>query len=408
MSSFSSSSSSDADSFRVQSWDELDISEHLLRGIYSKGFEQPSPIQQQAIKPILLGRDIIAQAQSGTGKTATFAIGTLQRVNVGQNVTQAVILSPTHELSHQIFSTVKDLGQHIPGLRVELCVGGTTSSVSAPPPIRRGGIKPALSEGGGKAPHIIVGCPGKICDLIDRKLISLNRLTMVVIDEADAMIAKFSDQLSLVLTPVPESAQIVLFSATLPADIRAQTDYLLKDPVVISVQPEKVSLDGIGQFYMEAMDDLDKYDQLKAIYNNLTVSQCIIYCNSVNRVITLYESLINDGFPACHIHRNMLRATRDYEFERFKTGNARVLVSTDITARGIDIQQVSVVINFDLPKDIATYIHRIGRSGRWGRKGFGINLVTNRDIGQLKAIERFYKCNIREMSDDVLKQMGTA
>lgn len=194
--------------------------------------------------------------------------------------------------------------------------------------------------------------------------------------------------------------QIALFSATLPANIREITDKFMRNPVNIIVKAESLTLEGIKQFYIAVNNDYEKYSTLKDIYNLISVSQCIIYCNSVNRVIELYNSMKNDNFPVSCIHSNMNKNERQTSFNEFKCGTSRVLISSDITARGIDIQQVSIVINFDIPKDIHIYLHRIGRSGRFGRKGCGINLVTQRDVQKLRDIERYYATEICEFPND--------
>jgi len=183
----------------------------------------------------------------------------------------------------------------------------------------------------------------------------------------------------------------------LPPNIFAITDKLMRDPVRICVKAEQLTLEGISQFYVAVEDDRQKYATLKHIFSYLTVSQCIIYCNSVKRVADLYEAMREDDFPVCCIHSSMDKPSREAAISDFRNGKSRVLISSNVTARGIDIQQVSIVINFDVPKDVHTYLHRIGRSGRWGRKGVGINFITRRDITKLKEIEGYYSCEIREM-----------
>jgi len=373
------------------SWDSLGISEELLRGIFSYGFESPSPIQSKAIKPIMNGRDIIAQAQSGTGKTATFSIGALSRVNPKENCNQVLIMSPTHELTSQITGVIKGLGNLIPGLRIKTVIGGSS-------------IDDDVEEMHKTPPHIIVGTPGRVYDMMRRRHISAKKLKLVILDEADEMLSSgFKDQVYNIFQFLNKDVQIALFSATLPAEILPITEKFMRNPVRISVAAEKLSLEGINQYYVALDDDRQKYDTLKDLYNGITFSQCIIYCNSKERVQDLYDAMIQDQFPVCCIHSNMDKQERAKSFTDFRTGNARVMISSNVTARGIDIQQVSVVVNFDIPRDKHTYIHRIGRSGRWGRKGIGINFVTRRDSMNMRSIEDFYRCQIRELPADITK-----
>ena len=372
----------------ISNWDELDLHEDILRGIYNYGFEKPSPIQCKAIKPIIDKFDIIAQAQSGTGKTATFCIGTLARIDVTKNATQAMIMAPTHELSKQITNVIQSLSSMMNGIRIQTIIGGGSINVNA-------------ETMNASPPHIIVGCPGRIQDLIKRKYINVSSIKIVVLDEADEMLSTgFKDQIYNIFKFFNKHIQIVLFSATLPPHIHDITSRLMHNPVTINVARESLTLEGIKQYYIAINDDREKYQVLKELYNLISVSQCIIYCNSVKRVIDLTDAMREDTFPVCCIHSNMTANERECAFEEFKSGAARVLISSNVTARGIDIQQVSVVINFDIPRDIQTYLHRIGRSGRWGRKGTGINFITRRDIQKIKEIEEYYQCQIDEFPNN--------
>jgi translation initiation factor 4A len=250
-----------------------------------------------------------------------------------------------------------------------------------------------------RTPHIIVGCPGRIYDMIQRRHINASILKLVVLDEADEMLSEgFIQQTQGIFRELNEKAQIALFSATLPQNItQITTNFMNSEPIFISVKSESLTLEGIKQYYIALENDEQKYATLKDLYEHISVSQCIIYCNSVQRVIYLYEALHADNFPVCYIHSRMGGEERELAFKEFRTGAARVLISSNVTARGIDIQQVSVVINFDVSRDIHTYLHRIGRSGRWGRKGTGINFVTKRDVYTLREIERYYATQIEEL-----------
>jgi len=366
-------------------WDELELIPDLLRGIYAYGFEKPSPIQSKAIEPIKQGKDLIAQAQSGTGKTATFTIGVLSRIDMNDNFTQGLIMAPTHELAQQISTVIDSLSSMMTGIRIKTIIGGSSIDEDA-------------NEMRSNPPHIIVGCPGRVYDMIRRRHINASKLKIVILDEADEMLSSgFKDQVYNVFKYLNKNVQIALFSATLPNNIYQITDKFMRDPVKISVKAESLTLEGIKQYYVAVDDDRQKYLTLKDLYQHISVAQCIIYANSVKRVTDLYEAMKEDGFPVCCLHSNMEKSERERAFKEFRTGSARVLISSNVTSRGIDIQQVSVVINFDLPRDIHNYLHRIGRSGRWGRKGTGINFITRRDIFKMKEIEAYYSTQIEEL-----------
>ena len=373
--------------YEIVNWDDLEIDTDILRGIYAYGYEKPSPIQCKAIKPILDNRDIIAQAQSGTGKTAAFSIATLSKINLKHNTTQALILSPTRELALQTSNVITSIGSMMNGLIVKNMFGGSTIDNNY-------GVK--------SIPHIIVGCPGRVYDNMRRDKIIGEQIKIVVLDEADELLSDgFKDQIYNIFQYFNSEIQVALFSATLPTRIETITNKFMRNPVKIYVKSEMLTLEGISQYFIAVENDEQKYLTLKDIYSYVSVSQCIIYCNSVQRVADLYYTMNEDGFPVCCIHGNMDKNDRDKAFNEFKIGKYRVLISSDITARGIDIQQVSIVINFDIPKCVYKYLHRIGRSGRWGRKGVGVNLITKNDIVKLRQIESHYSCQIKEMPNNL-------
>jgi translation initiation factor 4A len=376
-------------SYEINTWDELDLNPKLLRGIFAYGFEKPSPIQQKAIKPIILGKDVVAQAQSGTGKTATFTIGALANVDVTNNNTQVLVLSPTKELTIQTAKVFENLGGMMEGLRIQRLYGGSV-------------VEEGSSFSNKNVPHVICGCPGRVHDMMRRDRISSKKIRTVILDEADEMLsAGFKDQVYNIFQYFSNDIQVILVSATLPDSINSIVDKIMRDPVKICVKREMLTLEGIKQFYIAVDDDRQKYATLKDLFSYLSVSQCIIYSNSIKRVQDLYEAMKEDEFPVCRIHSNMDKSERETAFNEFRGGKSRVLISSNVTARGIDIQQVSIVINFDLPKCVNTYLHRIGRSGRWGRKGVGINFITRRDLGKMKEIESHYSTQINEMPGDL-------
>ena len=372
----------------INSWEELNIKDNLLRGIYNYGFEFPSPIQKKAILPILEGKDIIAQAQSGTGKTACFAISVLQIIDTSKVTSQAMILSPTRELSLQSKNVIDVFGNLFVDLKTQLLVGGTSTEEDS-----------RLLYN--NTPHIIIGCPGRIYNMILRKKLHTKDIKLLVLDEADELLSsEFKDQIYNIFQFLPYNTQVALFSATMPPDLSNLTQKFMKNPVEILVKAEQLTLDGISQFYVAIENDDQKYEMLKDIYETVSISQCIIYCNSVKRVKDLYEAMLIDNFPVCQIHSSMDKDERIKSYQEFKSGKHRVLISSNVTARGIDIQQVSTVINFDLPSCVHTYLHRIGRSGRWGRKGVGINFITPRDSCKVNEIEKHYNTKFNELTEN--------
>jgi superfamily II DNA/RNA helicase len=371
-------------------WDDCVKDENLLRGIFSYGFENPSPIQSKAIYPMTCKRDIIAQAQSGTGKTGAFTIGTLSLIDTTINETQAILLSPTHELANQTMTVCAALGSVMPNLCVKKFVGG--SSVMDD--------RKSIDE---QNPHVVAGCPGRIFDLIRRRFLNVSKLRIIVIDEADEMLSKgFQEQIKDIFQMLPNNVQVGIFSATLTKEVMDLTPKFMTNPIKITMAADKLTLDGIRQYYIASEYDDDKFDSLKKLFNIISINQCIIYCNSVNRVSQLCEAMRSDGFSVDCIHRNMNKVERETVFRNFRSGAIRFLVSSNITARGIDIQQVSVVINFDITSDVHTYLHRIGRSGRWGRKGTAINFITPRDISVMRDIESYYHIQIDPLPENVV------
>ena len=368
----------------IENWEELECNIDIIRGIYSYGFEKPSAIQKKSIKPIINGQDIIAQAQSGTGKTGCFTIASLALIDYDLDACQIIIMAPTRELAQQIKKVVDSLSVFIKNFSSELLIGGTSSDEN---------IKNLK-----KNPKLLIGCPGRIHDMLLRRHISTEDIKTIIIDEADELLSSgFKEQIYNIFQKLPTNVQVALFSATLPYEIKNLTNKFMRNPKEILVKNEQLTLDGINQYFVNLNDDQDKFETIKDLFSNISVSQCIIYCNSIHRVNDLYESMINEEFPVCRIHSNMQKEERTKNYKSFLNGEYRVLISSNVTARGIDIQQVSTVVNFDIPNDVHTYLHRIGRSGRFGRKGLGINFITKRDVKKLKEIEDFYETTISEL-----------
>lgn len=369
----------------ISNWDDFDLDDDILRGIYSYGFEKPSQIQQTAILPILEKKDVIAQAPSGTGKTGAFTISSLQRLDLSSDTTQVLILAPTHELVKQIYNVICSIGDVMKGLRVKLLVGGTSVSEDS-------------HELRNNVPHVIVGSVGRVSDMIRRRNIQTKNIKLFVLDEADEMLSGgFINNIRDMFITFGEDIQTAIFSATLPKEIIELTERFMKTPTRITMEAEKLNLEGIQQFFVALSNDHDKYATLMDLFSKLTINQTIVYANSVNRVIDLYDAMKKDGCAVCCIHSNMTTQERQQSLQAFRAGEYRVLISSNVTARGIDVQQVSFVINFDIPRCVHNYLHRIGRSGRWGRKGMAINLITREDVSIMKNIERHYKSTINEL-----------
>lgn len=365
-------------------WDDIELNEDLLRGIYSYGFDKPSPIQSKSVLPFVDGNDIIAQAQSGTGKTGAFCVGSLQILDPTVKNSQVIILSPTRELAKQNYDVCRSLSSYM-DINIKLLVGGTSVNDD----------KEYIRE---HNPHVIVGCPGRIYDMLCHNIIDTKDLKLLVLDEADEMLSRgFKHQVYNIFKHMPNDIQVGLFSATMPETVQQITSKFMRDPITILVKSDMLTLEGIQQYYVGLDNDQNKFEAIKDIYKQISVSQGIIYCNSVRRVCDLTEALQQENFPVICIHSGMEQKERDEALDTFKKGIKRVLVASNVIARGIDVQQVSFVINFDIPRDVNTYLHRIGRSGRWGRKGLGINFCTRRDYATLKTIEEYYGTQIEEL-----------
>ncbi|KAF3902148.1 hypothetical protein ABW21_db0205403 [Orbilia brochopaga] len=371
----------------VESFDEMKLNPDLLRGIYAYGFERPSAIQQRAIMPVINRNDVIAQAQSGTGKTATFSISCLQSIDVNVKQCQALILAPTRELATQIQKVVRALGDFMK-VDVYACIGGTSTRDDMT----------ALREG----QHIVVGTPGRVHDMIQRRALKTDSLKIFVLDEADEMLSRgFTEQIYDIFQLMPQTIQVVLLSATMPSDVLEVTTKFMRNPVRILVKKDELTLEGIKQFYIAVEKEEWKLDTLSDLYETVTITQAVIFCNTRRKVDWLTDKLTERDFTVSAMHGDMDQAQRDLIMKEFRSGSSRVLIATDLLARGIDVQQVSLVINYDLPSNRENYIHRIGRGGRFGRKGVAINFVTADDVKMMREIEQFYSTQIEEMPMNV-------
>ena len=378
---------SDEKNIMNYSFEDLDLNDELLRGIYSYGFEKPSKIQYKSIPLIKSGKDLIAQSQSGTGKTGAFSIGILNNIDTKLKKTQYIVLTPTHELAKQIYSVIENLGAR---MDITMCkVIGKTNISESIMELKRD-------------PQIIVATPGRLVDMISKRHIFTDNIKTLVLDEADEMLSGgFMEILYEIIKCIPKKCQICLFSATMPKEILDLTENFMNNPERLLVNRDELTLEGIKQFYINLKQYNWKFDVLYDIYDTINITQSIIYVNSKNILNNLYDRLSRDEYPVSYIHGDMQTVEREKNLNDFKNGITRIILSTDLLSRGIDIQQLSLVINFDLPRNKETYIHRIGRSGRYGRKGTAINFITDEDTAHMKEIEDFYNTKIEEMPQNL-------
>jgi ATP-dependent RNA helicase DDX6/DHH1 len=349
------------------------LKRELLMGIFEMGYERPSPIQEESIPIALAGRDILARAKNGTGKTAAFIIPTLERIDPTRNVIQALLLVPTRELALQTAQVCKQLAKHMGKVQVMVTTGGTLLKddiVRLYNPV-----------------HILVATPGRVLDLASKNIANLKDCTLLVMDEADKLLSpEFQPIVEDIIRLLPRQRQILMYSATFPMIVKEFKDKHLNKPYEINLMDE-LTLKGVTQYYAY-VEERQKVHCLNTLFSKLQINQSIIFCNSTNRVELLAKKITELGYSCFYIHAKMPQADRNRVFHDFRNGVCRNLVCTDLFTRGIDIQAVNVVVNFDFPKNAETYLHRIGRSGRFGHLGVALNLVTYEDRFNLYRIEQ--------------------
>lgn len=362
----------DVTAIKGHEFEDYYLKRELLMGIFEKGFEKPSPIQEEAIPIILAGRHVLARAKNGTGKTAAFIIPCLEKVDASQNSIQILMLVPTRELALQTSAIVKEIGKHM-AVQTMVTTGGTNL---------RDDIMRLYSP-----VHILVGTPGRILDLSEKNVADLSKCRTLIMDEADKLLSpEFAEVLEKLIARTPRDRQICLFSATFPVTVRDFKNKFVPEAFIINLMDE-LTLIGISQFYA-FVEEKQKVHCLNTLFAKLEVNQSIIFCNSVNRVELLAKKITELGYSCFYIHAKMKQEDRNRVFHEFRNGATRHLVSSDLFTRGIDIQSVNVVINFDFPKNAETYLHRIGRSGRFGHLGLAVNLITYEDRFNLYRIEQ--------------------
>ena len=369
-------------------FEEMELEENLLRGVFGHGFEKPSAIQTKAIVPIKEKRDILAQAQSGTGKTGAFLIGSLSRLDESLKKPQILILVHVHELAAQIAKVASAIGTNMK-LNVLCAIGGNP-------------LRDDIREIENGA-QLIVGTPGRIFDLMNRNVLSTNDIRVLIMDEADQMLKDlFYKQVMCILEKgFPSQTQVALFSATMPESVIAVANKILQNPVRILIPPTAVRLEGIQQFCITLDREEDKFECICDLYKNLNISQAVIFCNTRKSAETLVRKMADAGYPITCIHGELTKPERAQRMKAFLSGDCRVIVSTDMLSRGIDVQQISLVFNYEVPTDMESYIHRIGRAGRFGRKGTTINMVIPAEEAMMKDICQLYNIKQEFLPEDL-------
>jgi len=363
---------------------ELDLPATVLRALDDVGYESPSPIQAATIPPLLAGRDVLGQAQTGTGKTAAFALPILSRIDPEQRLPQALVLAPTRELAIQVAEAFQKYATHLPNFHVLPIYGGQ-------------GYGPQL-HALRRGVQVVVGTPGRVIDHLERGTLDLSQLRCLVLDEADEMLRMgFVDDVEAVLQKTPPTRQIALFSATMPAPIRRIAQTHLKDPVEVTIKAKTTTATNIRQRYWQ-VSGLHKLDALTRILEAEPFDAMIIFARTKAATEELAEKLAARGMAAAAINGDIQQQQRERTIQRLKDGQIDILVATDVAARGLDVERISHVLNFDIPYDTEAYVHRIGRTGRAGRSGDAILFVAPRERGMLRAIERATRQPIEQMT----------
>lgn len=381
-------------------FEELQLREETLRGIYGYGWEKPSEIQKRALKPFLDSHDMIIQASAGAGKTGVFGIGSIEKVDPKQLCMQVLIISPTRELAVQTYNIICSIAQYSP-ISVALHRGCSTKTKTGE---KLSGVERAagyMSYGESKRyeEQIVVATPGRILDLFRRRLIQTANVKLLILDEADELLTisnEFQTTLKDIMTFIPKSQRIIV-SATMPPDVLQFVKEITDNPKRLLMKNEELPLAGIKQYYVSLEKEQDKIMCLIDIYSNISIQQSIVFVNRKEKVDYICQNMRDNGFSVSCIYGTMSQVERDNIMNDFRKGATRVLVATDLLARGIDVQSVSMVFNYDLPNNKENYIHRIGRSGRYGRKGIAINFVLEPSGNKPKSvteIETFYGCQI--------------
>jgi ATP-dependent RNA helicase DeaD len=367
----------------ITQFSQLAIAPEVLQAIEDMGYESPSPIQAESIPPLLEGRDLLGQAQTGTGKTAAFALPVLSRLNLDLNVPQVLVLAPTRELALQVAEAMQTYARHLKGFHIVPLYGGQSMETQLRQ-LRRG-------------VHVVVGTPGRILDHLRRKTLKLNGLSTVVLDEADEMLRMgFIDDVDEILQHTPETKQVALFSATMPEAIKRIAQRHLKQPVEIKIESKTATVATVSQRYWQ-VTDVNKLDALTRMLEIEDFDAMLVFVRTKIATEELSEKLEARGYSCAALSGDVKQSVREKIVERFKGGSLDIVVATDVAARGLDVERISHVVNYDIPYDTETYIHRIGRTGRAGRKGNAILFISPRERRMLRTIERATRQAIEPM-----------
>jgi len=377
----------------IENFDSLNLNENLLKGVYLHGFTQPSKIQIKGISSINTGKDCILQSQSGTGKTATYLLGVMNRLESNEKTCQGIIITPTRELADQVHNVAEDLIKYT-DYKIAKCIGGTDINKN------RADLK--ISS-------VVIGTIGRIYHMINEKKINIHKLKFIVLDEADEILSDgINEKLNNIFEKAPSGVQVVLISATMSINVFNMSKKFTHEPIKVLLKNNEVVVDLISQFYLDVEKEDLKFDTLLDLYNLVSTSQAIIFCNTIRKVEWLELNLKQNNFPITVIHSNMNQTEREDVVKNFREGKTRLLLTTDLLSRGIDVPQVNLVINYDLPPNKETYVHRIGRCGRFDKKGVAITMVKMSDPSDVKTFNKmkhFYKIDIREMPECIDKYL---
>lgn len=367
---------------------ELELSAEVLRGIQAMGFEEPTPIQEKTIVPIMAGRDVIGQAQTGTGKTCAFAIPAVQSLTEDTGYVQVLVLCPTRELAIQTAEEFQSVSKFVEGVRILPIYGGQSMDRQIQSLKRR--------------PQIIIGTPGRVMDHMRRGTIKLDSLRVVILDEADEMLSMgFLEDMETILKKTPEDRQTVLFSATMSRPILDLTRRFQKNPEHIQILHKELTVQGIEQYYIEVREAA-KLDVLCRVVDGNNYALCLVFCSTKRGADALAFSLKARGYAAEALHGDIRQNERSAILSRFKSGEVGLLVATDVAARGLDVDDIEAVFNYDMPNDEEYYVHRIGRTGRAGKTGRAYTFITGRDYNKLRAIQRYTKATIKGIKPPTL------
>lgn len=374
-------------------FDDMGLSDELLRGVYAHGFERPTTVQRQGVPAVMSGRDTIIQAPSGMGKTGAFVIGALHLVDASLLDLQVLVLSPTHELADQSAATVRSIGGRIHGLRVHILVGGA----------RPGGVRGDI-EACRAGFHVASGTPGRVLHMLRDGHLDGSRVRLLVLDEADRMLdLGFMPVIHEVFGLIPKDVQVAMFSATMPDEALDFAGRFMRDPLSVLLKAEELPLERIRQYHVDVGAEMFKVDTLCYLYSipGVAIAKSIVFVNRKRTAKQLADELERRDFTVSAIHSDLEEEERRLRMREFRDGASRVMIATDVFARGIDVPHVSLVVNFDLPRRRESYLHRIGRAGRGGRKGLALSFIVSGELCRLRDLERHFGMAIPELPDDV-------